>query len=108
MFGASDGNERFTTKGGGREQKGVWYNGVTAESKSLSKLRVSVVQYLNTAPLVWGFTKGPLQGKYELSLTVPSLCAEGWGSGAAAVRFFPEIDNHGLPGLGDQPVLRVL
>jgi hypothetical protein len=42
----------------------------------VNKLRISVVQYLNTAPLVRGFTHGPLQGKYDLSFTVPSLCAE--------------------------------
>jgi len=42
----------------------------------LPKLRISIVQYLNTAPLVWGFTNGSLRGKYDLSFTVPSLCAE--------------------------------
>ena len=41
-----------------------------------SKLRISIVEYLNTAPLVWGFTDGPLAGKYDLSFTVPSQCAE--------------------------------
>jgi len=49
----------------------------------VSKLRISVVQYLNTAPLVRGFTHGPLQGKYDLSFTVPSLCAEALRTGAA-------------------------
>ena len=42
----------------------------------MTKLRISIVEYLNTAPLVWGFTDGPLAGRYDLSFTVPSKCAE--------------------------------
>ncbi|MGH9777894.1 MAG: hypothetical protein ACRD5I_05735, partial [Candidatus Acidiferrales bacterium] len=34
-----------------------------------SPLRVSVVKYLNTAPLVWGLERGPLKGRYRLSYT---------------------------------------
>ena len=38
----------------------------------MGKLRISIVEFLNTAPLVWGFTDGPLAGKYELLFAVPS------------------------------------
>src|SRR5262249_4813001 len=107
MFGASDGNERFTTKGGGREQNRVWYNWGTVESGFLSKLRVSVVQYLNTAPLVWGFTKGPLLGKYELWFTVPSACAEALRGGAADVAIIPAIEYQRIPGLVILPDLSI-
>jgi chorismate dehydratase len=58
----------------------------------LSKVRISVVQYLNTAPLVRGFTHGPLRGKYELSFTVPSQCAEALRTGAADVAIIPAIE----------------
>jgi chorismate dehydratase len=58
----------------------------------LAKLRISIVQYLNTAPLVWGFTNGPLRGKYDLSFTVPSLCAEALRSGAADIAIIPAIE----------------
>jgi len=58
----------------------------------LKKLRISVVQYLNTAPLVRGFTHGPLLGKYDLSFTVPSQCAEALRSGAADVAIIPAIE----------------
>jgi chorismate dehydratase len=58
----------------------------------VSKLRISVVQYLNTAPLVHGFTHGPLSGKYELSFTVPSQCAEALRSGAADIAIIPAIE----------------
>jgi len=42
----------------------------------MSRLRISGVQYLNTPPLVWCFTHGPLVDKYDLSFTLPSLCAQ--------------------------------
>jgi chorismate dehydratase len=58
----------------------------------MTKLRISIVQYLNTAPLVRGFTHGPLRGKYDLSFTVPSQCAEALRTGAADVAIIPAIE----------------
>ena len=58
----------------------------------MSSLRISIVQYLNTAPLVRGFTHGPLRGKYDLSFTVPSQCAEALRSGAADLAIIPAIE----------------
>jgi chorismate dehydratase len=73
----------------------------------VSKLRISVVQYLNTAPLVRGFTHGPLQGKYDLSFTVPSLCAEALGSGAVDVAIIPAIEYQRIPSLVVLPDLSI-
>jgi chorismate dehydratase len=73
----------------------------------VNKLRVSVVQYLNTAPLVWGFTQGLLRGKYALSFTVPSLCAEALRSGAADVAIIPAIEYQRIPGLEILPDLSI-
>jgi len=73
----------------------------------VSKLRISVVQYLNTAPLVRGFTHGPLQGKYDLSFTVPSLCAEALCSGAADVAIIPAIEYQRIPSLVVLPNLSI-
>ncbi len=58
----------------------------------MTKLRISIVQYLNTAPLVWGFTNGPLRGKYDLSFTVPSQCAEQLRTGKVDVAIIPAIE----------------
>jgi len=58
----------------------------------VTKLRISIVQYLNTAPLVWGFTNGPLHGKYDLSFTVPSQCSEDLRTGRADVAIIPAIE----------------
>lgn len=65
----------------------------------VTKLRISIVQYLNTAPLVWGFTNGPLEGKYDLSFTVPSQCAEDLRLGRADVAIIPAIEYQRIPGL---------
>ncbi|MGH9774162.1 MAG: menaquinone biosynthetic enzyme MqnA/MqnD family protein [Candidatus Acidiferrales bacterium] len=58
----------------------------------MAKLRVSIVEYLNTAPLAWGLTEGPLAGRYELSFTVPSQCAEALRRGEADVAIIPAIE----------------
>ena len=73
----------------------------------MNKLRISVVQYLNTAPLVRGFTHGPLQGKYHLSFTVPSLCAESLRTGAADVAIIPAIEYQRIPDLVILPDLSI-
>jgi chorismate dehydratase len=65
----------------------------------VTKLRISIVQYLNTAPLVWGFTNGPLRGKYDLSFTVPSQCAEQLRTGQADVAIIPAIEYARIPDL---------
>ena len=73
----------------------------------MPKLRISVVQYLNTAPLVCAFTHGPLQGKYDLAFTVPSHCAEALRSGAADVAIIPAIEYQRIPGLVVLPDLSI-
>ena len=59
---------------------------------NMGKLRISIVEFLNTAPLVWGFTDGPLRGRYDLSFAVPSQCAEDLRAGRADVGIIPAIE----------------
>lgn len=73
----------------------------------MNSLRISVVQYLNTAPLVRGFTHGPLQGKYRLSFTVPSRCAEALRSGAADIAIIPAIEYQRINDLVVLPTLSI-
>ena len=73
----------------------------------MTKLRISIVQYLNTAPLVWGFTNGPLQGKHDLSFTVPSQCAEDLRAGRADVAIIPAIEYQRIPGLAILPDMAI-
>jgi chorismate dehydratase len=73
----------------------------------LQKLRISIVQYLNTAPLVWGFTNGRLAGKYDLSFTVPSQCAEALRIGAADIAIIPAIEYQRISNLVIMPDLAI-
>jgi chorismate dehydratase len=73
----------------------------------MGSLRISIVQYLNTAPLVRGFTHGPLRGKYDLSFTVPSQCAEQLRAGAVDVAIIPAIEYQRIPGLVVLPNLSI-
>jgi chorismate dehydratase len=68
------------------------YSNLREQTGTVTKLRISIVQYLNTAPLVWGFTNGPLTRKYDLSFTVPSQCAEDLRTGRADVAILPAIE----------------
>jgi chorismate dehydratase len=73
----------------------------------LRKLRISIVEYLNTAPLVWGFTDGPLAGKYDLSFTVPSQCAEALRQGEADLAIIPSIEYQRMDGIVALPDMAI-
>jgi chorismate dehydratase len=73
----------------------------------VNSLRVSIVQYLNTAPLVRGFTHGPLRGKYQLSFTVPSQCAEALRSREVDVAIIPAIEFQRMEDLVVLPNLSI-
>jgi predicted solute-binding protein len=73
----------------------------------LSRLRICIVEYLNTAPLVWGFTDGPLAGKYELSFAVPSQCAEALRRGDADIAIIPAIEYQRMDGMAVIPGISI-
>jgi chorismate dehydratase len=73
----------------------------------LKKLRVSIVEYLNAAPLVWSFTDGPLAGKYDLSFTVPSQCAEELRRGDADLGIIPTIEYQRMDGMVALPGMAI-
>ena len=73
----------------------------------MAKLRISIVEFLNTAPLVWGFTDGPLTGKYDLSFAVPSQCAEALRRGDVDVAIIPSIEYQRIDNLVALPGMAV-
>ena len=73
----------------------------------MSKLRISIVEYLNTAPLVWGFTDGPLAGKYDLSFTMPSKCADALRDGEVDVAIMPAIEYQRMDGVVALPGMAI-
>lgn len=71
----------------------------------MKPLRLCSVDYLNSAPLVWGLLHGPRQDLFDLTFRVPSECAELVASGAADIGNIPAIEMHRqnlkmVPGLG--------
>ncbi|HXW54178.1 MAG TPA: menaquinone biosynthesis protein [Candidatus Cybelea sp.] len=73
----------------------------------MPKVRICVVEYLNTAPLVWSFAEGPLRGKYELSTALPSECAESLRRGEADVAIIPSIEYQRIDGLAVIPEIAI-
>jgi len=65
----------------------------------MSRLRISVVQYLNTVPLIWGMLHGRQQGKHELQFATPAHCADSVRAGQADVGIVPAIEYHRMDGL---------
>lgn len=73
----------------------------------MAKLRISIVEYLNTAPLVWGFTEGPLAGKYDLSFSMPSKCADALRAGEVDVAIIPAVEYQRIDGLVALPGMAI-
>src|SRR5690348_18437019 len=86
---------------------GTTDSGKLLQHWAMSKLRISIVEFLNTAPLVWGFTDGPLAGRYDLSFTVPSKCAEALRQGAADIAIIPAIEYQRIENLTILPGMSV-
>src|SRR5208283_3809232 len=57
-------------------------------------LKLSVVQYLNSVPLIWGMLHGEQQGKFELQFTTPANCAEAVLRRKADAGIIPSIEYH--------------
>jgi len=70
------------------------------------RLRVSVVRYLNTAPLVWGLERAATR-RYQLSYATPAECAEALRTGQADVGILPSIEYQTIPGLKLIPGLAI-
>ncbi len=61
-------------------------------------LRISLVDFLNARPLVWGLLKDPPAG-VSISRDVPSVCADKLARGEADVGLIPSIEYQRIPGL---------
>ena len=69
----------------------------------MSRLRVSAISYLNTAPLMWNFEHGPnaadFRRDFEIDYTIPSRCAQLLGEGSADIGIIPVAAYTTIPGL---------
>jgi chorismate dehydratase len=78
-----------------------------AQPRASRPLRVSVVRYLNTAPLVYGLEHEPLRRRYRLTYTVPAACAEALARGEADLGIIPVIEYQRIRGLKILPGLAI-
>ncbi len=69
----------------------------------MSRLKISAISYLNTAPLMWDFVHGEaganLFAEYEISYTIPSACAEALRAGTADIGIIPAAAYATVPDL---------
>ena len=65
----------------------------------MSTLRISVVQYLNSVPLIWGMLHGPQRSKHELQFATPAHCADAVRDGMADIGIIPAIEYHRIDDL---------
>lgn len=66
-------------------------------SKTTSKPRLAASSYLNSAPLVWSFKHGPLEGEVDLVEPVPAQCADLLAAGQVDVALIPAIEYQRIP-----------
>src|SRR5436309_4661985 len=73
----------------------------------MSRLRISAISYLNTAPLMWDFENGEsaeaLKEHFDFSYTIPSECAEQLKIGAADIGIIPVATYTTIPDLAIIP-----
>jgi chorismate dehydratase len=65
----------------------------------MRRLRISAISYLNTAPLMWDFEHGEAGRNFEISYTLPSLCARALAEGSADLGIIPAAAYAQIPGL---------
>lgn len=77
----------------------------------MPRLRISAISFLNTAPLMWDFEHGEpaveLAKDFELSYTVPSLCAEQLKAGTADIGIIPVAAYTTIPDLAVIPEVAI-
>jgi chorismate dehydratase len=79
----------------------------TAPASGTVKPKVSVVQYLNTAPLVWGMLHGDQRERYHLAFTTPAACADDLEAGRADIGIIPSIEYQRIQGLKVLPEISI-
>ena len=71
----------------------------------MSRLKISAISYLNTAPLLWDFEHGQAgadrvtDNDFDISYTIPSACAEALDAGTADIGIIPAAAYTTVPDL---------
>ena len=62
-------------------------------------LRISAISYLNTAPLMWDFEHGTAGDHFDISYTIPSVCAAALRDDTADIGIIPAAAYTSIPDL---------
>jgi chorismate dehydratase len=81
-------------------------SGIWAEKKAM-RLRISLVSYLNAAPLGWSFLHGPARDRFQITLDSPANCADQLASGAVDIGLIPVIEYQRIAGLRVIPEIAI-
>ncbi len=68
----------------------------------MSRLKISAISYLNTAPLLWDFER-EAAADFEISYTIPSACAQALHDGTADIGIIPAAAYATIPDLAIIP-----
>jgi chorismate dehydratase len=71
----------------------------------MMKPRISIVWYLNSYPLSWGFIWGRQKGEFEPVFSAPAQCADGLATGVVDVGLIPVVEYQRIPDLKVVPGL---
>jgi chorismate dehydratase len=73
----------------------------------MSRLRISAISYLNTAPLMWDFEHGEAGRDFDISYTLPSSCARSLAEGTADMGIIPAAAYAEISGLQILPEVAI-
>ena len=68
---------------------------------------ISLVKYLNTAPLHWGLTHGPFGKGFETRFSTPAECSDQLASGEASIGLIPAVEYQNIHGLRVLPGISI-
>jgi chorismate dehydratase len=69
----------------------------------MTRLRISAISYLNTAPLMWDFEHGTAGAAFDIAYTLPSQCAAELARGTADIGIIPAAAYATIPHLSILP-----
>jgi chorismate dehydratase len=70
-------------------------------------IKISLVHFLNSAPLGWGFIHGPFKEGFEVISSAPSACADQLAKGEADIGLIPGVEYQRIPGLAIIPGISI-
>src|SRR4029077_7850300 len=75
----------------------------------MSRLKISAISYLNTAPLIWDFehAEAGADNNFDISYTTPSGCAEALRAGTADIGIIPAAVYATVPDLVIIPAVAI-